>query len=184
MGDPKQSIYRFRRADIDALRRAQKVFARSGRSHLTENFRTVRSVVDFVNALFDAVDGRAPRAIATTYVALTAHVADHDDRPAWTSVTRTPVPAAEIRVHEADAVVRVIAQAKARGRGRCATEKTGELRPRTYRDIAVLMPTRASLPALDHALDEAGIPARVESRIAHLEHGGGPRPARRAERGR
>ena len=35
---------------------------------------------------------------------------------------------------------------------------------RSTRDIAVLMPTRASLPALDHGLDAAGIPARVESR--------------------
>jgi len=44
-------------------------------------------------------------------------------------------------------------------------ETTDELRPADYRDIAVLMPTRTTLPALDHGLDAAGIPLRVESRI-------------------
>ena len=39
------------------------------------------------------------------------------------------------------------------------------VRPARYSDIAVLMPTRATLPALDHGLDAAGIPARVESRM-------------------
>ncbi len=57
----------------------------------------------------------------------------------------------------------MIAQAKregwtVRGRERRAS-------PARYSDIAVLMPTRATLPALDHGLDAAGIPARVESRM-------------------
>ena len=35
--------------------------------------------------------------------------------------------------------------------------------PARYADIAVLLPTRATLPYLEQALDDAGIPARIES---------------------
>ena len=51
VGDPKQSIYRFRRADIAAFLRARSAFGASPR-HLTRNFRTARPVIDVVNAIF------------------------------------------------------------------------------------------------------------------------------------
>ena len=59
--------------------------------------------------------------------------------------------------------MRVIALTKEQG-WQVRDPKSREFRPAQHGDIAVLMPTRASLPALDHALDAAGIPARVESR--------------------
>ncbi len=163
VGDPKQSIYRFRRADIDVYERAQTVFAGEP-LHLTENFRTVSSVVDYVNALFHPWMATSPDGTQPEYVALTAHIADHDESPSVTTIgDEEPVPAAQVRADEADAVVRVIALAKEAG-WQVRDPKSRELRPAQHGDIAVLMPTRASLPALDHALDEAGIPARVESR--------------------
>ena len=51
VGDPKQSIYRFRRADIAAFLRARSAFGASPR-RLTRNFRTARPVIDFVNDVF------------------------------------------------------------------------------------------------------------------------------------
>ena len=51
VGDPKQSIYRFRRADIqqfNSVKRQQQ----PGLTHLTQNFRSVPGVIDFVNAVF------------------------------------------------------------------------------------------------------------------------------------
>ena len=163
VGDPKQSIYRFRRADIDVYERAQEVFAREP-LHLTENFRTVSSVVDYVNALFDPWMSTSPEGTQPEYVSLTAHVPDHDESPCVMTIgDEEPVPAAQVRVDEADAVVRVIALAKEQG-WQVRDPKSREFRPAQHGDIAVLMPTRASLPALDHALDAAGIPARVESR--------------------
>jgi ATP-dependent helicase/nuclease subunit A len=163
VGDPKQSIYRFRRADIDLYRRAQTVFAHSP-LYLTENFRTVESIVDFVNGLFDPWMGSAPEGTQPEYVELTAHIANHDPGPAVETIGgEDEIPAAEVRALEADAVVRVIAFAKQQG-WQVRDPLTRAFRPARYADIAVLMPTRASLPALDHGLDAAGIPARVESR--------------------
>ena len=171
-GDCSSSVIRSSRSTGSAgptstcTERAQTVFA-DRRSHLTENFRTVESVVDFVNALFDAVDGRrAPRTPSRSTSPLTAHVPDHDT---WADGgddrrPRRDVPAAEVRADEADAVV-AGHRPSAKSEGwQVRDPKDGALRPARHADIAVLMPTRASLPALDHGLDAAGIPPRVESR--------------------
>src|SRR5690606_19039443 len=53
VGDPKQSIYRFRRADISLFLRAAERFGDGGRRvSLTTNFRTGRSIVELVNEVF------------------------------------------------------------------------------------------------------------------------------------
>ena len=146
MGDPKQSIYRFRRADIDVYERAQEVFAREP-LHLTENFRTVSSVVDYVNALFDPWMSTSPEGTQPEYVSLTAHVPDHDESPCVMTIgDEEPVPAAEVRVDEAEAVVRVIA----------LDEGTGLAGPRSEEPR---VPTRAA--RRHRSVDaDAGISAR------------------------
>lgn len=54
VGDPKQSIYRFRRADIGLFLEARKAFA-DGEVSLQRNFRTVAPVIEAINALFAEV---------------------------------------------------------------------------------------------------------------------------------
>ncbi len=55
VGDPKQSIYAFRRADIEAFEQVvKKVTGAGGIAHsLTTNFRSDARVLDVVNPLFD-----------------------------------------------------------------------------------------------------------------------------------
>lgn len=55
VGDPKQSIYAFRRADIEAFDRVVEKLESGGgeRRHLTMNFRSHGSVLSVVNELFD-----------------------------------------------------------------------------------------------------------------------------------
>ena len=57
VGDPKQSIYRFRRADIAVYEEVKRLMKESGGVvlPLTANFRTVPSVLAFVNERFQAV---------------------------------------------------------------------------------------------------------------------------------
>src|SRR5690606_11512656 len=53
VGDPKQSIYRFRRADISLFLRAADRFGAGGRRlSLTTNHRSGSGVIDVVNAVF------------------------------------------------------------------------------------------------------------------------------------
>ena len=52
VGDFKQSIYRFRGADPSLFSRFRDQVPEVGRLNLTENFRSVPALLDFVNALF------------------------------------------------------------------------------------------------------------------------------------
>ncbi|MBV8232271.1 MAG: UvrD-helicase domain-containing protein, partial [Planctomycetaceae bacterium] len=52
VGDAKQSIYRFRGARPEIFEEFRARFPESGRLSLTENFRSVPGILDFVNALF------------------------------------------------------------------------------------------------------------------------------------
>ena len=62
VGDPKQSIYAFRRADMEAFDRVvQKIEADGGIVHnLTTNFRSDASVLEPVNDMFDRLFVRRP----------------------------------------------------------------------------------------------------------------------------
>ncbi len=64
VGDPKQSIYRFRRADIDIYNLVKKRIVEGGGEtlELSANFRSLRSIADWVNPLFDpGREGLFPR---------------------------------------------------------------------------------------------------------------------------
>ena len=64
MGDPKQSIYRFRRADIAAYMGAREQVPVGDVVQLTTNFRSTRAVIDWVNRVFGRLvqaQGRAGR---------------------------------------------------------------------------------------------------------------------------
>ncbi|MTI80844.1 MAG: hypothetical protein FH758_08170 [Firmicutes bacterium] len=54
VGDPKQAIYRFRRADIDTYNGVKEIISNSGGNvlYLTTNFRSVRAIGDNVNPVF------------------------------------------------------------------------------------------------------------------------------------
>ena len=57
VGDPKQSIYRFRRADIVTYNQVKGIIRSSGGlvAALSANFRTVAPLVQWINATFDGV---------------------------------------------------------------------------------------------------------------------------------
>ena len=54
VGDPKQSIYRFRRADIEIYNEVKRIFGKSGGRiiPLTTNFRSLPAVCDWINPIF------------------------------------------------------------------------------------------------------------------------------------
>jgi len=170
VGDPKQSIYRFRRADIRMYLRAQKVLG--GEVKLTTNFRTVEPILDWVNAVF---------------AELIQH--DHEKQPAYQALdvhrgqptVGAPVSALgatehegrmsadDLRVAEADDVAAAIVTALSEG-WTTAEEVDGpgggkveRWRPLELGDITVLVPARTSLPFLERALDDAGVMYRTES---------------------
>ena len=102
VGDPKQSIYRFRRADVGVYRQVTAQLARHGVANvaLTTSFRAVPAIQRFVNHAFaplmadaapDGPDGAADGASERLpgYVPLAAHRKDDAAQPA---VVALPVP--------------------------------------------------------------------------------------------
>jgi len=67
VGDAKQSIYRFRRAEPRVFHKLRKKIPKAGRLPLSVNYRSQPEILAFVNAVFDG-------ALGSEYEPLTAHV--------------------------------------------------------------------------------------------------------------
>jgi ATP-dependent exoDNAse (exonuclease V) beta subunit len=168
VGDPKQSIYRFRRADIGLFLAARDRFGPGGSwQRLTTNFRTVAPVLDWVNALFGEVMAEEQERKQPKYEPLTPwRRADSgaDHRPA---LLGGPHPDPKIRagaLREAEAVdvARTIADVRDRPeRWPVQDRQTDQWRAARLSDVTVLVPTRTSLPYLREALDRAEVPYRL-----------------------
>ncbi|MEQ4209652.1 UvrD-helicase domain-containing protein [Actinopolymorpha sp. B9G3] len=163
VGDPKQSIYRFRRADIATYLRTQ---ARLGTGvRLSTNFRTTSAVLDWINAVFGQLITYTPDS-QPAYQSLDPHRGQPPSGPPVTLLGATPHPARlsadQLREREAAEVAAVIRTAIAQrwqvwDDGSCGWRAVG------LGDIAILVPARTSLPQLEDALDAAGVPYRAET---------------------
>lgn len=166
VGDPKQSIYRFRRADIATFLTTRDAVVGTAAA-LTKNFRTVRPILDWVNRTFASLIQESPGS-QPAYLPLVpvrgapelgASVAfigvEHDGK----------VKADALRQAEATDVAKVIRRA-VRERWSVA-ERTPDdhetWRPTRWSDIAILLPARTSLPFLERALEASEIPYRAET---------------------
>jgi len=163
VGDPKQSIYRFRRADIQQFNRV-KQDQQDGLTKLTQNFRSTPGVTAFVNALFRPMmaEGAPDQAAWENLSPDRAPMADVDH--AVTVVGgdyEGPIDAT--RVLEADALARIIADITA-SRWQVYDRAIESCRDARFADTAVLVPTRTGLRHLLPALEERDIPYRLESR--------------------
>ena len=156
VGDPKQSIYGFREADVGLFAALHRL------PHLTPlqlstNFRSRPAVLRWVNALFrdwfdaDQGAGQVP------FSALDHHV---PDAPATVTVIGGPmeVPAELAAQRQARDLARMITAAHDSWIVRHGDDE----RPAAYGDIAVLVRTRADLTHLEPALRRAGIPYVIE----------------------
>ncbi len=91
VGDPKQSIYRFRRADVGAYRRIGDRLKGKDAVEVTlqTSFRSVPAIQHFVNASFNDEMTGDDDALQADYVPL---VADRADTPGQPAVIALPVP--------------------------------------------------------------------------------------------
>ena len=165
VGDPKQSIYGFRGADVRVFEKTkQEIIKAEGRDiRLTENFRSLRDTVGFVNYFFDHLMGDGQEnEFEVEYEALT------QARPVKTN------GAVEILIGKQDEdsadEYTLIAQhiknmrnskVKISERGKNGAEVERSI---AYDDIAILIRSRRHLPDIENALLEADIP--------HLTTGG------------
>ncbi len=178
VGDPKQSIYRFRRADIDIYAEVQDLFQREAARRpgaarveaLSVNFRSRPALVDWYNSVFQTLIQRAPDFphAQPEYHALHPFREDTGFGVIHllpnTGVTWKRV--GEARQEEAQALVRFIETVVHTEEFALAlphAEARGGTRPPRYRDICVLVRDRTGLEIYSDALAQANIPYHLDS---------------------
>ena len=186
VGDPKQSIYRFRRADIALF---EEVCDKVGDEVvLSANFRSVPGVVRFVNTVFPVLFGDDPAPGQAAY-----HLLDAQRPPLSGEVRRGGVQLTLAGMGEeaeppglglppvvvlGGGVEGSVGETRRAAAGDIATavrravaeswtvsdpdDAAGPRRALRYRDVAVLIPTRNALAALEEAFDAADLPYRLE----------------------
>ncbi len=158
VGDPKQSIYRFRRADITLYRRARERFS-SARLDLVTNFRSASTIIDWVNHIFDVLMDADDPDLQAPHTPLAPN-RGHDTAGVTVLGGPTDEKIGPIREREAADVADTIARVRDEG---WVVHDDGP-RPAQFADVAVLLPTRRLLAHLEAAFSERDIPYRIESR--------------------
>lgn len=162
VGDPKQSIYRFRRADISTYLQAQ---AHLGETlPLTTNFRSTRAILNWVNSVFGTLIQAEERA-QPAYTPLASKPNADDGAPVLVlgyEAAPKKTGADAVRATEARDIAALIATAVREG-WLIRDRDSGELRPMTPADVTVLVPTRTSIGGLEDELSRLGVPYRTEA---------------------
>ena len=171
VGDPKQSIYRFRRADVAMYDQIRRQIAEQPHVsiRLSASFRSTAPLVAWQNAAFKEILGQSPK--GEPFDAATGQVFHQPLQDGRGSGVKTPCVHAVPYVMEADKPKagdcrRVEAQAMA-SYLRWLIDESGhtiedpatlKARPIRYFDIAVLGLVTSNLPMLFAELDRLGVP--------------------------
>lgn len=159
VGDPKQSIYAFRGAALALYEQARREISGDEPARLVTNFRSVPGVVAFVNEVFAELFATTSPTLSLSRAADLVAVRDAGERPAVVCFGAPgELRAAERRATESAEVAALLLRAIEEG---WTVEDRGERRRLRAGDVAILLPTRTSLPALEDALDEVGLDYRV-----------------------
>jgi len=165
VGDPKQSIYRFRRADMAVYAVTRALIEKHGGRlcELALNRRSRSLILSFVNQIFESIigSGESP-SLQPGYRPVHPERADACSGPDVASIGGAMSGSAgEARRYEAQQIAAYCRAALDAG-WQVWDRETGVARPAHYRDIAILVPTRAILQPLERSLADAGVPYRVE----------------------
>ena len=170
VGDPKQSIYRFRRADIATYNQVRQIIERSGGQTvaLSANFRTIGLLVNWVNGTFDQVfpaaatvhtPARRPMQIGRTE--------GSNGDLAGLHVLQVPSDCGNkvaIAEYEADLLARTIQTAVTNGHSIPRSQKDlerGATPGATAGDFLIITRTKERLSIYARKLQELGIPCQV-----------------------
>lgn len=162
VGDRKQSIYRFRDADVGLLDEATAFISSLGRQQdvrgaIAQSFRSVPGLLAFTNDVAAAmVDPSAPANVAFRYAAT-------DRFPVQPPDDEAPTPLGVVVGEDPEACARGVALEISRllESGTTADRDGGGVRRLRPGDIAILFRSRESHREFEQALADRGIPSYV-----------------------
>ena len=161
VGDPKQAIYRFRGADVNAYISARTAISGAARLNIAANFRSVEPILSFVNDRFEAM-----LSIAARQPGFTALLPTCAAQPGLVSVAVLDVGDGDDARADTirDAEAKRIADLCRRLVGnRLVRSRNGEMRPCRLGDIALLAPVGTELWRFEEALEDQGIAVSTQA---------------------
>lgn len=158
VGDPKQSIYRFRHADLPTLN-ALRSEPHVDLTQITQNFRSNTSLVGWVNHIFDRwMDGKGSPYQAN-YVALESDIVLPDTEPLFgVHLAGEPLDENHIETVRQIEMADLARVAREVGNGQWMVRDGDEIRASEFGDLCILFPRRTSLPLLERALEDYEVP--------------------------
>lgn len=166
VGDPKQSIYRFRRADIDTYNQVKKIIEHSGGRtlNLTTNFRSQPPLIEWFNDAYSDLFPKVKSQHQADFVKL--------DPPPGKKALAVP-PVQKIAVADIDRNNgKMIAEADAEQiAAAIAAEINGEDNVRSAADFMIIVRFKKHMALYARALEKAGITYRItgQSDISETE---------------
>ncbi len=170
VGDPKQAIYRFRRADIDTYNEVKRLIENSGGKilYLTTNFRSLQDIGDWVNPVFKELLPEKADSYQAAFTSMDT-VRQNINGKAYGVKTIT-IPKIksnrrdQIAFIDAGRIARWIRWAVDGGISLCRTDSELEAgltdNPRPE-DFMILLRYKAHMDLYARALEEQGIPFRI-----------------------
>jgi len=165
VGDPKQSIYRFRRADIAVYDQVRSKALHGAHEQISTNFRSNPQLLAALNTVFDRVFEQQPRVQPANVPLVAPPDAEQARRPPIVLALGELDPkikADDFRREEARTIAALLHTAheerwKIRDR-----HHDDQWRPCRWGDMAILMPARTGIGNYEDALAGAAIPFRHE----------------------
>ena len=170
VGDPRQSIYRFRRADIDIYNEVKKLLEESGGMvlTLTTNFRSVHAVGKWVNCVFRDVFPQQATPYQAAFAPMDTVCSDGEGCDSGIRVISIPKVARnnrrEIIRIDAEKIASFICRALNGGLKLSRTpeeKKMGLTENPRPGDFLILMRYKAYMDIYARALEDQGIPFRI-----------------------
>jgi len=156
-GDPKQSIYSFRGADVEVFNRVANEY---GQRPLDRNYRSTPALVSFFNCVTKGVFSEHAEGYLTPYQRLVADRAEFPSEICFDIVTKD----------EDDREAEMIAQRVDSIAGELdVCTKDGATRKAGYGDMAILVDDTTRLSELTRALTRRGIPYQISSGSGFFE---------------
>ncbi len=167
VGDAKQSIYRFRRAEVRLFRQLVAHAGEGGKGavlHLVQSFRSRPSILRFVNRVFAELVQESDESDQPPYEPIVPPPALEDDEPGVVAL-RFPAPpnasGTDLLAAEAAGLAAFLAEIRDGGE-RVRDPATGEARASRAGDVLVLARRLTKVTALEEALEAAGVRFTVE----------------------